>query len=67
MLQARGCLESLVTTDHSFSSLLFNLSTVYELCSDKSGKLKSQLVDTVAKQPVTGHINLNRPNADFKL
>lgn len=67
LFQARVLLESLVSANHSFSSLLFNLSTVYELCSDHSGKLKWQLVDTVAQQPVTGDTNLNRPNADFKL
>lgn len=65
--QAREHLESLASANHSFSSLLFNLSTVYELCSDQSGRLKSQVVETVAKQPITGHTNLNRPNADFKL
>lgn len=65
--QAREHLESLVSANHSFSSLLFNLSTVYELCSDQSVRLKSQAVDMFARKPVTGHTNLNRPNADFKL
>lgn len=60
-------LESLVQTNQSFYSLVFNLSTVYELCSDKADQLKTTLVDTVAQQPVTGDINLDRPNADFKL
>ncbi|RAK99735.1 uncharacterized protein BO80DRAFT_358182 [Aspergillus ibericus CBS 121593] len=65
--EAREVLESLVQANHSFSSLVFNLSTVYELCSDKSAKLKTDLVETVAKQPVTGATNLDRPNGDFKL
>ncbi|KAI2895618.1 hypothetical protein CBS63078_3352 [Aspergillus niger] len=65
--EAREVLESLVHTNHSFSSLVFNLSTVYELCSDKSAKLKTDLVETVARQPVTGTTNLDRPNGDFKL
>lgn len=51
----------------SFGGLIFNLSTVYELCSDKSGQLKAGLVDLVAKEPATGHTNLDRTNADFKL
>ncbi|GKZ40397.1 hypothetical protein AbraIFM66951_000160 [Aspergillus brasiliensis] len=65
--EAREVLESLVHANHSFSSLVFNLSTVYELCSDKSTKLKTDLVETVARQPVTGTTNLDRPNGDFKL
>ncbi|KAI9929112.1 hypothetical protein MW887_001516 [Aspergillus wentii] len=65
--EAREQLESLISANHSFCSLVFNLSTVYELCSDKSGKLKAELVEIVAKQPNAGHANLNRPNADFKL
>ncbi|PYH89829.1 hypothetical protein BO71DRAFT_335788 [Aspergillus ellipticus CBS 707.79] len=65
--EARDVLESLVRENHSFSSLVFNLSTVYELCSDKSAKLKTDLTETVARQPVTGVTNLDRHNADFKL
>lgn len=65
--EARETLESLVRGGQSFGSLIFNLSTVYELCSDKSGQLKAGLVDLVAKEPATGHTNLDRSNADFKL
>ncbi|KAE8348276.1 hypothetical protein BDV28DRAFT_100312 [Aspergillus coremiiformis] len=65
--EARQILESLVHGGQSFGGLIFNLSTVYELCSDKSGPLKAGLVDLVAKEPATGHTNLDRPNADFKL
>lgn len=60
-------LEELVRENNSFGSLVFNLSTVYELCSDKSPNMKAELVDVISKQPVTGHTNLDRPNADFKL
>ncbi|RHZ67486.1 uncharacterized protein CDV56_104068 [Aspergillus thermomutatus] len=65
--EARQILESLVAANHSFGSLVFNLSTVYELCSDKAGILKTSLAESVAKQPISGHINLDRPSADFKL
>ncbi|KAL5050066.1 hypothetical protein BDW71DRAFT_142355 [Aspergillus fruticulosus] len=65
--EAREALETLVQAQHSFSSLVFNLATIYELCSDKAMQLKHGLVEKVAKQPVTGHANLDRPNADFKL
>ncbi|KAL4928377.1 uncharacterized protein BDV17DRAFT_94847 [Aspergillus undulatus] len=65
--EAREVLESLVQAQHSFSSLVFNLATVYELCSDKAVQLKQGLVEAVAKQPITGNANLDRLNADFKL
>lgn len=65
--QARQLLESQVSTNHSFGSLIFNLSTIYELCSDSAGQLKGQLAATVSNQPVLGQTNLDRPNADFKL
>lgn len=60
-------LESQVSANHSFSSLVFNLSTVYELCSDGASNLKGQLAASIARQPVSGHTNLDRPNADLKL
>jgi hypothetical protein len=60
-------LESLVQKQHSFSSLVFNLATVYELCSDKSVQLKTGLVGAIAEQPVTGDTNREKLNADFKL
>jgi hypothetical protein len=43
------------------------MATVYELCSDNAGYMKRQLADTISKQPVTGHTNLDRPNSDLKL
>ncbi|KAK2767835.1 hypothetical protein FQN54_003996 [Arachnomyces sp. PD_36] len=65
--EARELLESLVATYHSFSSLTFNLSTIYELCSDKSRTLKLGLAEKLAKQPRSGERNWEKPNADFKL
>ncbi|KAJ5643736.1 uncharacterized protein N7484_006243 [Penicillium longicatenatum] len=65
--EARKLLESQVSANHSFSSLVFNLSTVYELCSDNAGHLKGQLAATIAAQPVSGQTNMDRPNTDFKL
>lgn len=66
-LQARELLESLIATNHSFSSLTFNLSTIYELCSDKSRVLKMGLAEKLAKQPRSGEKNWEKPNVDFKL
>ncbi|KAJ5918910.1 hypothetical protein N7454_010054 [Penicillium verhagenii] len=65
--EARQLLESQVSANHSFSSLVFNLSTVYELCSDNAGQLKGQLAATVAGQPISGQTNMDRTNTDFKL
>ncbi|KAJ5736272.1 uncharacterized protein N7483_001397 [Penicillium malachiteum] len=65
--EARQLLESQVSANHSFGSLIFNLSTVYELCSDNASQLKGQLAATLAGQPVSGETNIDRPNTDFKL
>ncbi|KAL1965340.1 hypothetical protein VTN77DRAFT_5777 [Rasamsonia byssochlamydoides] len=65
--ESRALLESLISANHSFQSLTFNLSTIYELCSDKSRNLKMRLADEVAKQTHSGETNLDRSNADFKL
>lgn len=65
--QSRALLESLISANHSFQSLTFNLSTIYELCSDKSRNLKTRLAEEVAKQSHLGEMNLDRSNADFKL
>ncbi|PYH41378.1 uncharacterized protein BP01DRAFT_305912 [Aspergillus saccharolyticus JOP 1030-1] len=65
--EAREVLESLIQKQHSFPSLVYNLSTIYELCSEKAGKLKAELVETVARQPARGDLNLDRPSADFKI
>ncbi|KAJ5793560.1 hypothetical protein N7457_000159 [Penicillium paradoxum] len=65
--EARQLLESQVSSNHSFGSLIFNLSTVYELCSDKAPHMKGQLAETISKHPVTGQTNLDRPISDLKL
>ena len=66
-MKARQLLESQVAANHSFTSLIFNISTVYELCSDNAGQLKGQLAATISHQPISGQTNLDRSNADFKL
>ncbi|KAJ6166670.1 hypothetical protein N7470_002117 [Penicillium chermesinum] len=65
--EARQLLESQISSNHSFTSLIFNLSTIYELCSDVAGQLKGRLAASIAAQPVSGQTNLDRPNTDFKL
>ncbi|KAJ5804600.1 uncharacterized protein N7518_000903 [Penicillium psychrosexuale] len=65
--ESRRLLEAQVASNHSFGSLIFNLSTVYELCSDSANRMKGWLADTISKQPVVGQTNLDRPNSDLKL
>ncbi|OQE30724.1 hypothetical protein PENFLA_c002G10888 [Penicillium flavigenum] len=65
--ESRQLLEAQVSSNHSFGSLIFNLSTVYELCTDSATRMKGQLADTLSKQPIIGQTNLDRPNSDLKL
>ncbi|KAJ5188516.1 hypothetical protein N7491_004840 [Penicillium cf. griseofulvum] len=65
--ESRQILEAQVSSNHSFGSLIFNLSTIYELCTDSATHMKGQLADMLSKQPAIGHTNLDRPNSDLKL
>ena len=62
-IQARDIMESTVSSGTAFSALTFNLSTIYELSTDRSRGLKTQLVDKVATLQDTPSLT----NADFKL
>lgn len=54
--------------ERGFSShtLLFNLATIYELCTDKSRALKSKLAERMAEMEPTTR-GWEKSNADFKL
>ncbi|KKZ62623.1 hypothetical protein EMCG_03033 [[Emmonsia] crescens] len=65
--ESRDLLESLVNNNHSFQSLTFNLATIYELCSERSRFLKSNLTERIASQPPSRYRNWEKPNADFKI
>ncbi|OJD19447.1 hypothetical protein AJ78_00621 [Emergomyces pasteurianus Ep9510] len=65
--ESRDLLESLVNNNHSFQSLTFNLATIYELCSERSRLLKSNLTERIASQPPSRYRNWEKPNADFKM
>ncbi|PGH17790.1 hypothetical protein AJ79_00931 [Helicocarpus griseus UAMH5409] len=65
--ESRDLLESLVNNNYSFQSLTFNLATIYELCSERSRFLKSNLTERIANQPPSKYKNWERPNADFKI
>ncbi|KAL1876441.1 Obg-like ATPase [Diaporthe australafricana] len=66
MEEGREILESLVDGGFSSHTLLFNLATIFELCTDRSRSLKTKLVERVAAmEPSTN--GWEKANADFKL
>ena len=65
-LQARPLLERLVEEGLSFHALTFNLSTMYELCTDKSRVLKTELTEKVAALEMSD-LGWEKTNVDFKL
>ncbi|KAI0376270.1 hypothetical protein F5Y04DRAFT_214239 [Hypomontagnella monticulosa] len=66
MAKARDVLEGLVDAGQTSHTLLFNLTTMYELCTDRHKNLKVKLAERVAsKQP--GPQGWEKTNADFKL
>ncbi|KAM7211302.1 trafficking protein particle complex subunit-like protein [Rhypophila decipiens] len=66
MQEGRELLEGLVDAGRSSRTLLFNLTTMYELCTDKARNLKMKLADKVAAMGETPN-GWERTNADFKL
>ncbi|KAI1097200.1 hypothetical protein F4804DRAFT_328287 [Jackrogersella minutella] len=66
MTEARDILETLVDAGQASHTLLFNLTTMYELCSDKHKNLKVQLAERVASRKPTQQ-GWEKTNADFKL
>ncbi|KFY05672.1 hypothetical protein V492_08369, partial [Pseudogymnoascus sp. VKM F-4246] len=65
--EAKDMLEDLLDKGKSFHALTFNLSTIYELCTDRSRQLKLQLVERVAAMPEAERAGWEKTNADFKL
>ncbi|KAI0125455.1 hypothetical protein BJ170DRAFT_724898 [Xylariales sp. AK1849] len=66
MEEGRVVLEGLVDTGQTSHTLLFNLSTMYELCTDRSKHLKVSLAERVADMEATSQ-GWEKTNADFKL
>jgi tetratricopeptide (TPR) repeat protein len=66
--QARQVFEELVQNVPTFPGLLFNLGTVYELCTEQALQRKTEIIDIVAsKQPNPIAGGWEKPNFDFKL
>ncbi|KAK4196584.1 hypothetical protein QBC40DRAFT_183158 [Triangularia verruculosa] len=65
-LAGRVLLEGLVDAGRSSHTLLFNLTTMYELCTERARSLKVKLSEKVAGMEETNH-GWEKTNADFKL
>ncbi|KAI0882821.1 uncharacterized protein GGS22DRAFT_190802 [Annulohypoxylon maeteangense] len=66
MAEAKDVLEGLVEAGDTSHTLLFNLTTMYELCTDRHKNIKMKLAERVAaKQP--SQKGWEKTNADFKL
>lgn len=64
--QALSILESLADQGMSFHTLTFNLSTIYELCTERSRDKKMELVERLASQ-APNETGWEKANVDFKL
>ncbi|KAJ3530265.1 hypothetical protein NM208_g9401 [Fusarium decemcellulare] len=64
--EGRDILEGLVDSGLSSHTLLFNLSTMYELCTEKHRNLKLKLTERVAAMDVSP-AGWEKTNSDFKL
>lgn len=65
-MQGRDILERLVDSGLSSHTLLFNLSTIYELCTEKNRNLKMKLSERVAAMDESA-AGWEKTTADFKL
>lgn len=65
--QGRDLLENLVSAGQTSHTLLFNLTTMYELCSDRARALKTRLAERVAETSPRLGGAWEKTNADFKL
>ncbi|KAK3935937.1 trafficking protein particle complex subunit-like protein [Diplogelasinospora grovesii] len=66
MQEGKQILENMVDAGQSSHTLLFNLTTMYELCTERSRTLKLQLAEKVADMKETPS-GWEKANADFKL
>lgn len=64
--QGKDLLENLVSAGRSSHTLLFNLTTMYELCTERARTLKVRLSERVAAKEASPN-GWERTNADFKL
>lgn len=68
LAEAQQIFEDLIQNAATFPGLLFNLGTIYELCTEQALHRKTATVSLVASkppQPISG--GWEKPNFDFKL
>jgi len=65
--EARELLLELVDEAPPFHSLVFNLSTIFELCTEKNKDRKVALAEKLALRKRDGAVGWELSNADFKL
>ncbi|KAL3428070.1 tetratricopeptide repeat protein 15 [Phlyctema vagabunda] len=67
MDEAKRLLEREIENGFAFHALTFNLSTVYELCTERSRNLKINLAEKVAARDQVKNEGWEKVNMDFKL
>jgi tetratricopeptide (TPR) repeat protein len=65
--EARQLLIELTDETPPFHSLVFNLSTIYELCTERNKDKKVALAEKLALRKTNGSVGWEITNADFKL
>ncbi|KAJ4305485.1 hypothetical protein N0V90_001016 [Kalmusia sp. IMI 367209] len=65
--EAKDLLLGLVDESQPFHSLVFNLSTIFELCTERNRERKVGLAGKMATRKVDGSVGWEMSNADFKL
>lgn len=65
--EARQLLMDLVVESPPFHSSVFNLSTIFELCTERNRERKVTLAEKLATRKVDGSVGWELANVDFKL
>ncbi|KAJ4382323.1 hypothetical protein N0V86_002657 [Didymella sp. IMI 355093] len=64
---AKHLLSNLVDKSPPFHSLVFNLSTVFELCTERNRDKKAEIADKLASRKDGGGVGWERSTLEFKL
>jgi tetratricopeptide (TPR) repeat protein len=64
---ARQLLSVLVESSPPFHSIIFNLSTVFELCTERNREKKTEVAEALAMRKDGGGVGWERSAAEFKL
>lgn len=64
---ARQLLSDLVESSPPFHSMIFNLSTVFELCTERNREKKTEVAEALAIRKGGGGVGWERSTAEFKL